>query len=206
MFIPAILIDLKNKRDGNRYKAGYTTHSMACCFIILKRSIDMCEKKGLMEIFQASCSTINRSLRWLNENGMLPLEGKKTKEVRPVYNVGRFAGKAMPVLVSSVEKAVFTDPIPDAGLRRGINALSEYTLINKEYQEMFAVGKASVRHSDIPMDREYGTFRMEVWKYGPKLSSHTATVDKLSLHPSLKDSEDERVQIELDNPINDIKW
>jgi len=58
----------------------------------------------------------------------------------------------------------------------------------------------------IPINKEYGLFRIEIWKYDPKLLSHTGTVDKLSLYLSLKDNDDERVQIELDNLLNDIQW
>ena len=47
---------------------------------------------------------------------------------------------------------------------------------------------------------------IEVWKYDPALLSETGVVDKLSLYLLLKDYEDERVQIELDNMIKDIAW
>lgn len=69
---------------------------------------------------------------------------------------------------------------------------------------MVAIDKTGIRQSGIITDKEYGTCRIEVWKYDPKLLTHTGTVDKLSLFLSLKDNEDERVKIELDNLINDM--
>ena len=66
--------------------------------------------------------------------------------------------------------------------------------------------RTDMHQSDIPINKEYGLFRIEIWKYDPKLLSHTGTVDKLSLYLSLKDNDDERVQIELDNLLNDIQW
>ena len=208
MFIPSLLIDLKKSRTiGADIKE--TIPPIAQCMLLYNleiKSIDRCEAKDLMEIFQVSYATINRSLRWLSENGLVSLEGKKTKEVRLVYYGRELWEKALPLLVSPLDKTVFSDIIPDKGLECGINALSEYTMINKESVNMVAIDKTGIRQSGIITDKEYGTCRIEVWKYDPKLLSQTGTVDKLSLFLSLKDNEDERVKIELDNLINDMKW
>ena len=159
-----------------------------------------------MEIFQVSYATVNRSLRWLSENGLVSLEGKKTKEVRLVYYGKELWEKAMPFLVSPVEKIAFSYYLPSGSLKCGINALSEYTLINEDNSDMYAINRTDMHQSDIPTNKEYGLFRIEIWKYDPKLLSHTGTVDRLSLYLSLKDNDDERVQIELDNLLNDIQW
>lgn len=208
MFIPSLLVDLKKtKASGTDIKE--TIPPIAQCLVLYHlevKSIDRYEAKDLMEIFPVSYATINRALRWLSEKGLVSLEGKKTKEIRLVYHGKELWEMAMPLLVSPVEKTVYCDSIPETGLMCGINALSEYTMINREYQDMFAVGKVDMHQSNISTDREYGAHRIEVWKYAPKMLSHTGTVDKLSLYLSLKDNEDERVQIELDNLINEIKW
>lgn len=55
---------------------------MAQCLLLYNleiKSIDRCETKDLMEIFQVSYATINRSLRWLSENGLVSLEGKRQR-------------------------------------------------------------------------------------------------------------------------------
>ena len=208
MFIPSLLIDLKKtKTIGADIKE--TIPPIAQCMLLYNleiKSIDKCEAKDLMYIFGVSYATVNRSLRWLSENGFVSLEGIKTKEVRLVYDGKELWEKALPLLVSPVDKTVFSDMIPDNGLECGINALSEYTMINKESVNMAAIGKTGIRQSGIATDKEYGTCRIEIWKYDPKLLSHTGTVDKLSLYLSLKDNQDERIQIELNNLINDIKW
>ena len=117
---------------------------------------------------------------------MVSLEGKKTKEVRLIYYGKELWEKAMPFLVSPVEKIAFSDFLPSGSLKCGINALSEYTLINEENSDMYAINRTDMHQSDIPIN--------------------TGTVDKLSLYLSLKDNDDERVQIELDNLLNDIQW
>lgn len=208
MFIPSLLIDLK-KAKATGIDIKETIPPMAQCLLLYNleiKSIDRCETKDLMEIFQVSYATINRSLRWLSENGLVSLEGKKTKEVRLIYYGKELWEKAMPFLVSPVEKIAFSDFLPSGSLKCGINALSEYTLINEENSDMYAINRTDMHQSDIPINKEYGLFRIEIWKYDPKLLSHTGTVDKLSLYLSLKDNDDERVQIELDNLLNDIQW
>lgn len=208
MFIPSLLIDLKKPRTkGSDIKE--TMPPIAQCLLLYHlevASIDGCGAKELMKIFQVSYATVNRSLRWLSKNGLISLEGGKTKEVRFCYFGKELWDKAVPMFVSPVEKTLFSDSVPDESLKCGINALSEYTIINEEDMDMYAVGKTDMQRSDILLDNEYGTFRIEVWKYDPRLLSRTGTVDRLSLYLSLKDNEDDRIQIELDNLINDMKW
>lgn len=109
MFIPSLLIDLK-KAKATGIDIKETIPPMAQCLLLYNleiKSIDRCETKDLMEIFQVSYATINRSLRWLSENGLVSLEGKKTKEVRLIYYGKELWEKAMPFLVSPVEKLLF---------------------------------------------------------------------------------------------------
>ena len=51
-----------------------------------------------------------------------------------------------------------------------------------------------------------GENEIQVWKYNPKMLSTEGVVDKLSLYLSLKDNDDERIQIELDRLINEMSW
>jgi hypothetical protein len=48
--------------------------------------------------------------------------------------------------------------------------------------------------------------KVEVWKYAPSLLSGNEYVDRLSLYLSLRDNEDERIQIECDTLIEEMKW
>ena len=55
-------------------------------------------------------------------------------------------------------------------------------------------------------DKQFGENEIQVWKYNPKMLSTEGVVDKLSLYLSLKDNEDERIQIELERLINEMPW
>lgn len=58
----------------------------------------------------------------------------------------------------------------------------------------------------IVTDKQFGENEIQVWKYNPKMLSTEGVVDKLSLYLSLKDNEDERIQIELERLINEMSW
>ena len=47
------------------------------------------------------------------------------------------------------------------------------------------------------LPKQFGENEIQVWKHNPKMLSTEGVVDKLSLYLSLKDNEDERIQIEL---------
>lgn len=48
--------------------------------------------------------------------------------------------------------------------------------------------------------------KIEIWSYSPDLLSESPVVDPLSLYLSLRNSEDERVQQQLETLIAGIKW
>ena len=54
------------------------------------------------------------------------------------------------------------------------------------------------------MNKEYGDIKVEVWKYSPALLSEDEWADRLSLYLCMKDSKDERIQMECDTLIEEI--
>ena len=63
-----------------------------------------------------------------------------------------------------------------------------------------------IRLGAVATDKQFGENEIQVWKYNPKMLSTEGVVDKLSLYLSLKDNEDERIQIELERLINEMSW
>ena len=118
-------------------------------------------------------------------------------------------GKSFAISGNPVDFIVYTPElgISENGLVSEQNALAEYSLLNGGPYRI-AVSKEeykNLKKKDIYWD-PFGEAGIEVWKYDPALLSGTGVVDKLSLYLLLKDYEDERVQIELENMINDIIW
>jgi len=55
-------------------------------------------------------------------------------------------------------------------------------------------------------DADHARMKIEIWSYSPDLLSESPVVDPLSLYLSLRNSEDERVQQQLETLIAGIKW
>lgn len=71
---------------------------------------------------------------------------------------------------------------------------------------MLGCYKERIENFGIVTDKQFGENEIQVWKYNPKMLSTEGVVDKLSLYLSLKDNEDERIQIELERLINEMPW
>lgn len=87
-----------------------------------------------------------------------------------------------------------------------MNALASYTMLNEESRQCWAVTKKELKILAVATDKQFGENEIQVWKYNPKMLSTEGVVDKLSLYLSLKDNEDERIQIELERLINEMSW
>ena len=209
MFIPDLLIDLKPHKDipdnTNEHIPG-----IAQCIILFHLQINSLEGKSAYEIadlFNVSYANVNRAVRWLKENAVITLVGKKTKHITFSNEKRQLWETVLPLLENPIERIVYTDmSVNDNFLISGVNALSEYSMINRENRENYALSKEDFCKLQLQTDRQYGVHRIEIWRYNPNFLSTNGVVDKLSLYLSLKDTEDERIEIELENMINNITW
>ncbi|MCH5263702.1 MAG: hypothetical protein J1F42_12380 [Lachnospiraceae bacterium] len=164
--------------------------------------------RELQNLLNVSYATVNRGIRWLAANEYVNLKGGKEKTI--VLNLeGRALWeKAKTQMTSPIEFTAHTPELwlGEKGLISGENALAEYTMYNGGpyrvalYKKVYEVIK-----KDVFWD-PYAEAAIEVWKYDPKLLSDTGTADKFSLYLLLRDNPDDRVQIELENMINEIQW
>lgn len=208
MFIPSLLIDLKKTKTINT-DIKETMPGLAQCMLLYHiqvGSIDGMKSEDIQALFDVSYATVNRALRWLKKNGLIMLEGKKTKEIRFFYSNKELWDTALPLFNSPVEKVVYTDDTIEPAIESGINALSEYTMINSEKSHCYALTREDLKTKDITINNYLGENKIEIWRYSPFFLTEGHYVDKLSLYLSLINNNDERIQIELENLINDIKW
>ncbi len=55
-------------------------------------------------------------------------------------------------------------------------------------------------------DAEQANVRIEVWSYEPKLLGDNEVVDPLSLYLSLRYNADERIQQQLEQLMEEVRW
>ena len=107
---------------------------------------------------------------------------------------------------SPIERILFADTKLVGGLMAGETAMGHYTMLAEPATPVIAIDKATAKENAALMNKEYGDMKVEVWKYSPTLLSEDGYADRLSLYLCMKDSEDERIQIECDTLIEEMKW
>jgi hypothetical protein len=117
-----------------------------------------------------------------------------------------------------VLKQVYIDEKPKGllMLRSNESALPEYSDMNASRQEFYAIDKnifygLQKKQALINANENEGRYCLEVWKYNPEtlageLQNKTAVVDPLSLYLSLKDSHDERIEMALEQVMEQFIW
>ena len=208
MFLPSLLLDIKpDRKVGSDLKE--TIPPFAQCLLLYHLqfgSIVGASGYGLSDKFGVSYATANKSLRWLVSKDLIMLEGVKTKTVQIDLSKRELWNKALPMLVSPIEQLYYTDAILEGLQISGVNALASYTMLNEESRQCWALTRKELKALDIVTDKQFGENEIQVWKYNPKMLSTEGVVDKLSLYLSLKDNDDERIQIELERLINEMSW
>ena len=209
MFIPSLLLDLTIVNIANEENKNDTITPLTQCLLLYHLETESLSGRTSYELadkLSVSYASINRALRWLVAKDLIKLEGVKTKTLQIDLSDRELWNKALPLLVSPIEQLYYTDALLDGQTISGVNALSSYTMLNEESRQCCAVSKKDFKALKIIADKQFGQNEIQVWKYNPRMLSSTGVVDKLSLYLSLKDNEDERIQIELERLINEMPW
>ena len=209
MFIPSLLLDLKVDNTMNEESKKDTITPLTQCLLLYHLETESLSGRTSYELadkLSVSYASVNRALRWLVYKGLIKLEGVKTKTVQVELSNRELWDKALPMLVSPIEQLYYTDAAMEGQMISGVNALASYTMLNNESSQCYAVTKKDFKALKVAFDKQFGQNEIQVWKYNPQMLCSTGVVDKLSLYLSLKDNEDERIQIELERLINEMPW
>ena len=168
------------------------------------RIIDGLTASEIAELTGLAYPTINVALRWLVTNNCIALVGSKQKHVQITMSKKELWDKSLPLMTSPIERILFTDTKPEESLMAGETAMGHYTILAEPATPVVAIDKATAKKNAAMMNKEYGDIKVEVWKYSPALLSEDEWADRLSLYLCMKDSEDERIQMECDTLIEVI--
>lgn len=211
MFVPALMINLRKaqERIPQRVKHLYPVAQLLLLYHLQKEKLTGLTAKKLTEIFDQSYRTINRAVNNLVDSGLCELTGKKEKHLEFLYSGKELWNKSRDYMQNPVEKQLFTDEYSlDSNIAfvSGINALAAYTMINDESKRYYALYKKEVSDLHVKTNKYGGENVIELWKYDPKPLSNDGRIDKLSLFLLFKDDGNERIQIELETMIEEMRW
>ncbi len=90
---------------------------------------------------------------------------------------------------------------PDLKIKSGETALADRSMLVPPKEPVYALGRQNWKNiaesvDQIPVE-DYGTCRIQLWRYDPALFMKDGHVDPFSLYLSLQDEDDERLEIAL---------
>lgn len=208
IFIPSMLTVLREMQNTAKEMPEKMppVAQMLVLYHLETREIDGLTASEIAELTGFAYPTINVALRWLVNNEIITLVGSKLKHVQITMSRAELWNKSLPLMSSPIERILFTDTKPEGSLMSGETAMGHYTMLAEPATPIVAVDKTTAKENAALMNREYGGIKVEVWKYSPSLLSEDEWADRLSLYLSMKDSEDERIQMECDTLIEEMKW
>ena len=214
IFIPQLLVDLKEYLP----KTKVNTESLqpAAQVIILyhiqRKSLEGLNYKNLAKLLGYSYLTISRAVENLVSFGLCNTEGNKVKTM-VLPEKKELWKKALPYMKPPIKKTLFVnDELPEKLICiSDINALAFYTDLNGDRHKHYAIHHnefVSLKKEGIIKETsEYdGDYKIELWRYNPGILTESKYVDPLSLYITYKESQDERIEMALEQIMEQIKW
>lgn len=217
IFVPELGISLKEFCAGKREKVekiSAATQFLLLYFIYQKKH----EEKSQSEIavyLNMSAMNVSRAVQELQELGLLESRKEGTSKVIKSVATGKELYQlSSGYLQSPVQKKIYVSlkhfdmDLPFAGE----TALAKKSMLNYPKCTVYAMDKKLLK--DIPKeaivepklmtDNDY--VEIELWKYNPSVYTSDEMVDIVSLVQSLKDVEDERVEMQIEEIMEEYKW
>lgn len=228
MYVPDLLIDFREQFADARTKEKKETLLPSAQFLLIYHMLHRYEKNwqleghSFKEIAERSGYTamaITKAVENLKYLELIEVTGEKEKFIRFRLERNELwrTAEHNKILINPVIKRVFVDAKPTrALLHSNTSALHEYSEMNPGNQQFFAIDKNAFyfleKNSELinPNDHE-GQYCLEVWKYNPEKILHELpfdmpVVDPLSLYLTLCDTTDERIEMALDQIIQNYTW
>lgn len=208
MYVPTLLINLREVKDVRKLEDEMIPGIAQCVILyhLQRESLNGYTTRNLAIKFKTSYASMNRALRWLDAKGLVEQKGEKEKILMLTDKGKDLWKKALPLMLSPIERIVYTDESLEDKPFAGESALEKFTMLATPEIPCKAVSKAYAYEQKEILDKNYGDCLVEVWRYDPMLLAQNNIVDPLSLYLSLQTNDDERVQIELKNLIKNMKW
>lgn len=219
LFIPEALLDLRERVDRAPRREIERFSPVAQLVILgalLRPEAEPESVTAVARRYGVAAMSITRAFDELQAADLADAPQSAKPRLLRFRTLGRdLWDRAAPRLQTPVRKVrVVAIPYPDQFPAKlaGESALSAYTALAAPRVPRLAVAAADwnqlVRDHGL-RDRERGdpqTDEIETWAYNPAALSNGSSVDRLSLHLSLRDHPDERVSQAADDLLEQMPW
>ena len=217
IFIPELGMSLKEfcaGRKGKVEKISAAAQFLLLYFIYQKKHEEKSQSE-IAEYLNMSAMNISRAVQELKEVGLLESRKERTSKVLKSVAIGKELYQiSRGYLQSPVQKKIYVSlkyfdmDLPFAGE----TALAKKSMLNYPKCTVFAMDKKLVKNipqeaivePKLMTDNDY--VEIELWKYNPSVYTSDQMVDIVSLVQSLKDVEDERVEMQIEEIMEEYKW
>lgn len=217
IFVPELGMSLKELCAGRREKVekiSAATQFLLLYFIYQKKHEEK-NQSEIAEYLNMSAMNVSRAVQELQELGLLESRKAGTSKVIKSIAIGKELYRlSNEYLKSPVQKKIYVSlkyfdmDLPFAGE----TALAKRSILNYPKCTVFAMDKKLVKNipreavvePKLMTDNDY--IEIELWKYNPSLYASDEMVDIVSLVQSLKDVENERVEMQLEEIMEEYKW
>ena len=217
IFIPELGMSLKEfcaGRKGKVEKISAAAQFLLLYFIYQKKHEEKSQSE-IAEYLNMSAMNISRAVQELKEVGLLESRKEGTSKVLKSVVIGKELYQiSRGYLQSPVQKKIYVSlkyfdmDLPFAGE----TALAKKSMLNYPKCTVFAMDKKLVKN--IPQEAivepklmtDNAYVEIELWKYNPSVYTSDEMVDIVSLVQSLKDVEDERVEMQIEEIMEEYKW
>jgi hypothetical protein len=228
LFLPELLIDLRESYTNPRAKQKNEKLLPSAQFLVIYQIVNRYNKWKIEEhSFKEIASKLNytpmaitNAIDNLKYHDIVDVAGDKEKYIKFRFERHELWNYLLRsnLLINPVLKTVFVDELPKGVymLHSNASALPEYTSLNPSSQKYYAIEKTVFyglkKNNPLLNTNDYeGNYALEVWKYNPyplieEINNDDSVVDPLSLYLSLKDSHDERIEMGLEQIIDNFIW
>ena len=218
LYIPDLLMDLRESFGRTKTKKEKEKLLPTAQFILLyhllnqqSNSIEARSFKVLAEKLGYTPMAISKAVDNLKSHDLIEVVGTKEKQIHFSLNraeIWRIA-KQQELWINPVVRRVYVDELPKLNLlKSNTTALPEFSDMNQSRQLYYAIEKTAFyalqRNKELENVNEYdGQYCLELWQYDPVqlvegMYNDHDVVDPLSLYLSLKDEQDERIEMALE--------
>lgn len=205
-FMGVVLQERFKAMTENKEKLSPSAQVMLFYYLYQKK-----ERLFLTEIKSAlsfSSMTLSRASKELENMGLLKTgKDKVQKYIWSDKTLIEIYTSAKDYLINPVKRTVYVDVacMEQKGYIAGDSALAEYSMINEPKVKVYATYKldADIEANEELID-ESNQAAIQLWAYNPGLLTANGVVDRLSLACSYGDEDDDRINIELEEMLDNM--
>lgn len=217
IYLPFLGIIFRNKlKTMNNVPTDKMMPATQCLFLHLlyNHQNEYVLKKQAAEELSLTRTSITRASEQLKTMGLITEErcGKEMR-MKTVSTGYELYSLAREYLITPVQRRMYVEKTDNTEMLviAGESALSEVSMLGEPKMAVRAVFKGNelvkgLKEVDIKWQESINTIMVELWKYDPLLFVKDGLVDPVSMAMSLADTDDERVQGELERYMEEYEW